>query len=681
MDIENLIRFAKEVAPVFPIPGARKSPPIYGWQAWAARDEAKIRQHWNANPGDNAGAHAVGLLVLDIDVRHAKGGMEALRTLESEHGDLPETFTVRTPSGGEHRYFTLPEGVEINNNANKLLAGLDVRTRGGYVVAPGSRTPEGEYVIERDVPPAPAPQWLINLCAAPSKRDRNRNQAPVDWNQETAVQAALDFLKWHPVAVQGAGGDAHTYQTICTIRDLGVPKGRASEVLADWNSRCAPPWDPDGENSLETKIENAYEYGQNAPGSKSFEAVLAECKFQPIPGAMKTEPQVVTNEASNKLYTFPAADGLLSLNLRRRPVKRHYVIPNFLPAGITAILAGHGGSCKSLAALYLGVAVALGKPFFGCPRGTPGAVFIALGEEDADEAYRRMYGIVEQLQLTEDEIGYLGERTRLYPCLGKDVRLTGHKNGMLQSTKLGERIAAEMKAHAETCGLAPALIVLDHFMLFSGGEVNANEDAAAYARETAAMVAATGASVLTLAHSPKGDDGKKLDQHSVLGAVSTGNLGRLTLLIQRMTPMEAQKLGIAAETRWDYLNLWAGKANYTKTGQGFWLKSTPTEHDTVTLAPVELQPAADKPKAEEKAEKQTSAELLVAFLRAEEARGVRHTQATLEQARKRIGGLKRDDLRDTVKVMLDTKVLAEAASPKDKRKTHLVVLRDPPPFD
>ena len=59
---------------------------------------------------------------------------------------LPRTFTVRTPSGGLHLYFTAPDK-SLGNTVGKLGRQIDTRGVGGYVVGPGSVCRTGYYTI------------------------------------------------------------------------------------------------------------------------------------------------------------------------------------------------------------------------------------------------------------------------------------------------------------------------------------------------------------------------------------------------------------------------------------------------------------------------------------------------------------------------------------------------------
>lgn len=76
------------------------------------------------------------LFVIDID---GPQGEAAWAQLLEQHGALPETYTVATPSGGRHLYFVAPAGTRIGNSAGAIAPKVDVRGHGGQVVAPGTR--------------------------------------------------------------------------------------------------------------------------------------------------------------------------------------------------------------------------------------------------------------------------------------------------------------------------------------------------------------------------------------------------------------------------------------------------------------------------------------------------------------------------------------------------------------
>ncbi|MCA3627251.1 MAG: DUF3987 domain-containing protein [Methylobacterium sp.] len=241
------------------------------WKAEATCDPATIKARFAVLPNANFGvAGGDGLLVLDLDVKGGKDGVASLADLETTYGALPATLTVRTPSGGLHVYLTAPD---TPNSAEKLAAGLDVRSAGGYVVGPGSIIDGKPYVIERDMKPAAAPEWLVLMAG--EARQRERDQAPAAEQDAPADQdRARHWLASAPPAVEGQGGDTATYKVACELRDMGLTEATALDLMRkQWNPRCAPPWDDAG---LAAKVANAFAYGQNAPAVKSTEALAAE---------------------------------------------------------------------------------------------------------------------------------------------------------------------------------------------------------------------------------------------------------------------------------------------------------------------------------------------------------------------------------------------------------------------
>jgi hypothetical protein len=95
--------------------------------------------------------------------------------------DWPATYTVATPSGGWHLYFTAPGGPGIRNSASLIGPQVDVRAAGGYVVAAGSTVGGREYDVIDDADPAPLPAWIARLLApkaTPTTPARERQSTP-----------------------------------------------------------------------------------------------------------------------------------------------------------------------------------------------------------------------------------------------------------------------------------------------------------------------------------------------------------------------------------------------------------------------------------------------------------------------------------------------------------------------
>ncbi|MEV6020965.1 bifunctional DNA primase/polymerase [Streptomyces sp. NPDC051997] len=143
----------------------------------ATTDPKLIETAWTRQPFNvGIATGPSGLLVIDLDtlkptdVKGTPDGVTSLAALCERAGQVvPATYRVRTARGGEHLYFTQPPGVRLHSTAGRLAKKIDTRGWGGYVVAPGSTTPDGTYAVLDDRDPAPLPDWLREaLTAAPT---------------------------------------------------------------------------------------------------------------------------------------------------------------------------------------------------------------------------------------------------------------------------------------------------------------------------------------------------------------------------------------------------------------------------------------------------------------------------------------------------------------------------------
>jgi hypothetical protein len=140
----------------------------------ATTDPENIKRWFDTWPHANI-AIATGresdLLVIDVDLPKAE---PSLRVLEHADRSLAETLTVLTGGGGRHLYFRHPHRSLPNTSGrvpgfDEALPGLDVRSDGGYVVAPPSlHHSGGKYAwAEPDAIIAPLPDWIQEPERAP----------------------------------------------------------------------------------------------------------------------------------------------------------------------------------------------------------------------------------------------------------------------------------------------------------------------------------------------------------------------------------------------------------------------------------------------------------------------------------------------------------------------------------
>lgn len=156
----------------------------------ASTDPEVITKWWTKNPSAliaTPTGETTKIFVLDIDCKNNVNGFNSLDSLIAEHGPLPTTRRVSTPSGGEHVYFKHP-GSKVKTNAGVLAPGLDVRGDGGYIILPPSQIGQNSYTMLNDEPIAEAPDWLLQLVCPKDKRaDRDTSISETAKTQECAT--------------------------------------------------------------------------------------------------------------------------------------------------------------------------------------------------------------------------------------------------------------------------------------------------------------------------------------------------------------------------------------------------------------------------------------------------------------------------------------------------------------
>jgi hypothetical protein len=208
--------------------------------------DSGIIKHWFGYilPDANLAVATDKLVVVDVDPED--GGNESFAALVREHGEFPLTWRTLTGGGGEHIIFACHDGVEIDNVTAKttknppLGPGIDIRARGGYIVAPPSKHISGRpyaWSVDHhphDVPLAPAPDWLIErlTVAVPRGSSDAAQHEPLpsdEWTKLTR-QAISEYRDMAATRIAG-----HLFAHGC---DYQLVLGLAHS----WNSAwCKPP--------------------------------------------------------------------------------------------------------------------------------------------------------------------------------------------------------------------------------------------------------------------------------------------------------------------------------------------------------------------------------------------------------------------------------------------------------
>jgi hypothetical protein len=151
-----------------------KHPRVTGGHNAATTNEKTIRTWWTQWPRANVcirTGQVSDLVVIDVNPRN--GGDDTLDDLLARYGPLPHTVVSLTGGGGRHFFFTY---APVPSGSHALGPGVDLKSDGGYIVAPPSLHKSGRrYAFERssmvgEVALAALPEWVMTVAGAAKRR-------------------------------------------------------------------------------------------------------------------------------------------------------------------------------------------------------------------------------------------------------------------------------------------------------------------------------------------------------------------------------------------------------------------------------------------------------------------------------------------------------------------------------
>lgn len=344
---------------VFPLgdggsPEAKK-PRFNGWQLHATTDPVQVAVFWSNDPNANIGIACGGvqrLVILDVDP--AKGGDASLSALPP--GWI--TLESRTGSGGAHLYFHAPADLPMPRNRVEFRPGLDLRSQGGYVVAPPSvHESGGVYQWANTLPILEMPRWLYDIVTEGTAETRAveertpRTDPPLVTRLESARKAVADL----PAAISGKGGH-NTLLVAATVayRGFDLPREVATIVLEEYNTRCVPPWSP---SELAHKLD-AVETNERTGEHWGYLLDIDD-----MSAALRPDEPAPTSAATSPRARIEWVHGVEAEAELPPP---NWIVPKLqICPGRPTMIAGYGSSGKTLIAQSLLLACAAGKQVWG----------------------------------------------------------------------------------------------------------------------------------------------------------------------------------------------------------------------------------------------------------------------------------------------------------------------------
>lgn len=283
---------------IFPIKPGLKDPAHKAWQKEALSD-VSIPEGHNAGVLTTSYKEDKALVVVDLDIKQDKNGIEEYKKLKSQGYDFPPTFTVKTPSGGYHLYYFTD--TPVKGGVDVLAKGIDIRSRGQYVVAPGSYIDGKKYEILKDLDVALCPEWIKEKCSD-TVITRDYELIDSDINVENAYKRASNYLQ--TIAPKpNEGSRNHTgYIVACKLKDFGLSLDDTLELmLSEWESH--PPLDAD---EIRAIVISSYKNGVNpvgidAPEKQFLSVTLVDPKKAPLEEMNDRYAVVFVNEGHKYL--------------------------------------------------------------------------------------------------------------------------------------------------------------------------------------------------------------------------------------------------------------------------------------------------------------------------------------------------------------------------------------------
>lgn len=379
---------------VFPLePNGKKPLPGSNGCKDGTRDTAQIEQWWDKYPDANVGlAPDEGMVVVDVDQKE-HDGWKSLRDRSMLVPDV-EHVQINTPNAGLHIYFLAPTPWA---NRVGVLPGVDIRADGGYLVAPGSvidgRAYTGELPPRSELPEIAGP--LLSLQTMRKERVEAQHEALVELDLPENIEKAELWLRKRAPAVEGEGGDLHTFTTAQHLREMGISQDQTLGMMIEWNERCEPPW---GYDELAEKVANAYRYPSSETGSAAptaiKDALLAYVSEEDLARAADQSEAAKRALGTGKLEDYRPG-------ITPRPPKRPE-LHEYLPRQELWVHSATAKTMKTHFFMWLAACCSEGHDFAGYKFEKLGAAIYCLGE-GTDSIPDRTDNIMQALELEKLE--------------------------------------------------------------------------------------------------------------------------------------------------------------------------------------------------------------------------------------------------------------------------------------
>lgn len=455
---------------------------------------------------------SLGMLVLDVDVKNGTRGPQQLDAVAMADTGMKSRFwdgtycVVSTPSGGYHVYLDKPVDDEHIGN-HDLCKGVNVRSDGGYVVAPGNPG----YSIQQGSLSACvlAPSWVMRRLRASAAAEA---EAKLD-DPYGAPEARMEPLGEWNVQVHRAldsfdpRGDRHTSMmlavaALCSHELLGYAGAtRALMILEDNFVKAV--------RDRSSEAEAIREYRRALDGARKRVRANVSVGLEERDKDRTFIEQIIrehggTEEDVENVLKIEQQPSQLQLwtmrELMAQDLTLNWLVRNVLVTPTYGQVAGEKKTLKTYLTQYLALAVATGERFLGqFDVEKQGNVVMFVGEGGRIPWTRRMPRIAESVGIPD---------IRAVPI-----------HAVFQTAPL---LSPAFKGTVETVieHLDPVLTIIDPLYAFHGSETNSANihEEGALLTAVAAPFIDHGSNLLIVNHFKKGAESRGLNRITMAGS-------------------------------------------------------------------------------------------------------------------------------------------------------------------
>ena len=530
--VDHALKYHALHLPLVQLSKGLKAPRGHGWNVLRSspQSETEVRELFSGNVGIGLLTGGPGGLVgIDQDTKKGKQGPAQWQQYKAAHGIIGQTRRHRSPTGGLHDLYRLPEGVSLptriacslfgEESAIDVMAGADVHSN--LVLPPtelvGDKGPRGEpqtpgfYTVVHDAPILPIPPGLLaDLLALPPVGSRPSVEA-VDWEplteehpEWTARVEALDArMRAEPVYLTGEsyGNLPGALRYVALIQRAGpgllLPASVVWERFFEvYNPRLPEEhrWEPEHEDALRGIFARAYRLGFDKGARPDGEwkelpvRAQDESLSRDIQAAVQWAPSsrlaagVVATVAAIPAPTTAKASrfaGVKRLDLTRLPPPVVYLVEGIFEENTVNMIVAPPGGWKTWIMYSIGLAVAAGEAWLGKFQTRKTGVLLLDWEMAERRAQRRFHKLL--VGRPDPGIFYMWQPGDPYtPSFWEELAVFVKENGIglilcdsLAGSSGGiDENAAAAKVALTNAGVLDVTIVWIHHQGKGGGKAN-----------------------------------------------------------------------------------------------------------------------------------------------------------------------------------------------------------------